>query len=453
MLVFVSALSWVGCSSWPERPPPPVYGDTLTDTFPQFRGQVPRNIVMISIDTFRRDHLDRYGGPGVTPFLTTLADRGVALDDLTQCSNWTYGSTSCTLAGRYNFEAGQATQLQERGREPWPEGTPFLATHLAEAGYFSVLSSTNGWLSPEWGNTQGYTRAFHPIDGTALGAYREARAALDEGLAAGADRWLLHVHVVEPHAPYAPPDSYLGELAELPPAPWDLSDREIHYEERDSWPALPPDEQELLEAHLRARYRAELRWLDDQIFAIYQDLELDDLLDDAMIVVWSDHGEAFWEHNVHTHAYTLHPEENAAIGFFWAKNIVAEAYSGPASSIDLAPTLLSLQGLPIPPQMTGIPLGQAPADRSRLAWAVARLGSLQAITREDWKLTFAWSGGVRLYDLSVDPGEQDNLYDPLDPHPKALELWSELEPAVRAAAPLAPAFGIQWPVELFDDTP
>ncbi|HHO49672.1 MAG TPA: hypothetical protein ENK18_02090 [Deltaproteobacteria bacterium] len=453
MLALVSVLSSVGCTSWPERPPPPKYGDTPTDTFPSFLGRVPRNIVMISIDTFRRDHLDRYGEPGVTPFLSTLAARGVALDDLIQCSNWTYASTSCTLAGRYNFEAGLAAQLQELGREAWPEGTPFLATHLAEAGYFSVLSSTNGWLSPEWGNTQGYTEAFHPHDGTALGAYREARASLDEALANGADRWLLHVHMVEPHAPYAPPDSYLGELAGLPPVPWDLSDQEVHYDQRSNWPSMTPEEQDLLRSHLQARYRAELRWLDDQIFTIYQDLEADDLLDDAMIVVWTDHGEAFWEHSFQTHAYTLHPEENRSIGFFWAKNIVEASYDGPASSIDLAPTLLSLQGLPIPPEMTGTPIGQAPPDRSRLAWAVARLGSLQSITQGDWKLTFAWSGGVRLYDLSVDPQEQSNLYDPLDPDPIALQLWAELEPAVREAAPLAPAYGVRWPTELFADPP
>ena len=71
---------------------PPEFGDEPTDTVPAFYGRVPKNVVMISMDTFRKDHLDRYGGEGATPFLSALADAGVALDDHVQCSNWTFSS-------------------------------------------------------------------------------------------------------------------------------------------------------------------------------------------------------------------------------------------------------------------------------------------------------------------------------------------------------------------------
>src|SRR5262245_59415252 len=110
--------------------PPPDYGDERTETFPQFYGWVPHNLLMISMDTFRKDHLDRYGNVGTTPFLSSLADQGVSLDDHVQCSNWTYASTSCTLAGRFNEEAGLTPQLVaglDPATQKWPIGTPFLA--------------------------------------------------------------------------------------------------------------------------------------------------------------------------------------------------------------------------------------------------------------------------------------------------------------------------------------
>ena len=104
---------------------------------------------MISIDTFRRDHLDRYGSENASPFMTALAEDGVAADDHHQCSNWTYASMSCTVAGRFNEEAGMTPQLVSGFDEIWPVGTPFLAGYLHDAGYYSISSSSNGWFGPE----------------------------------------------------------------------------------------------------------------------------------------------------------------------------------------------------------------------------------------------------------------------------------------------------------------
>ncbi len=450
LLLLTGGLLLAGaCRTFPERGPDPAYGTVPTETYPQFYGRVPRNVVMISIDTLRRDHLDRYAAEEdrpLMPFLSEVAEQGVPLDDFVQCSNWTYASTSCTLAGRYNFEAGMATILPEQGRTPWPEGTPFLAGYLGEAGYYSVLVSTNGWLAQDWGNTQGYDEWFHPRRGSALRAYMEARERLDAAAPEGP--WFLHVHVTEPHASYSPPPQYLDEVRALPNLPVDLSNREYHYAQRDAYPQLPPEDQALLEAHLRARYRAEVRWLDDQLFAIHQDLEATGRLDDTLVVFWTDHGEAFWEHGRHTHAFTLHAEENDAIAVFWAKNIVPSAWTGPTTAIDLAPTVMELLTREVPASMTGIPVGQAPADRPRFAWAIARLGAGQAILKDGYKLMFPWTGQPRLFDRTADPLEQADLYDPADPHPMARELFSELRPVVEQAEALAPGYLVRFPPEL-----
>jgi hypothetical protein len=96
--------------------------------------------------------------------------------------------------------------------------------------------------------------------------------------------------------------------------------------------------------------------------------------------------------------------------------------------------------------MTGYPLGEAPDDRERYSFTVARLGAAQSVRSGDLKLAFNWSGGLRFYDLAVDPEEAVDAYDPADP--RVAELWSSLGPRVRMAQPLAPEFPIRWPEEL-----
>jgi arylsulfatase A-like enzyme len=450
MLPALVPLGLFACSGaddgWYHRPR---FGDEPTDTFPQFYGRPPKNIVMISLDTFRKDHLDRYGADGVTPFLTAVANGGVVLDDHVQCSNWTFASTSCTLAGRANEEAGMIPSLSDTAAA-WLVGTPFLARYLGEAGFFSVLVSTNGWLAPKWRNTEGYDEAVVADSGLGWDAYVDGRdrllTARRDGRADGP--WMLHVHMVEPHAPYDPPKEYLGGLDALPPAPWDLTIRDDHYAVRDDWPLLSPEDQELLEAHLRVRYAGELSYLDDELYRIFADLQLNALLDDALVVFWTDHGEQFWEHGYQTHAYGLNAEENDALLFFWAPNIVPAAFSGPTTSIDLVPTLLSVLDVPMPDAVTGIPLGEAPADRPRFAESVSRLGASQSVIQDGWKLTFSYTGGVQLFDRNTDPEEAVDLYDPSAPSPEARSLWSALEPQIELMSPLVPEHPVNWPDEL-----
>ena len=120
-LVWLSFLV-VGCGpSTTQGPTPPDPGTVPTDTLPQFYGHVPRNVVMISLDTFRKDKLTRYGGSGETPFLDALVADGFALDEHVQCSNWTFAATSCTLSGRYNVNAGMEPSLSTTSAAPWPD--------------------------------------------------------------------------------------------------------------------------------------------------------------------------------------------------------------------------------------------------------------------------------------------------------------------------------------------
>lgn len=419
-------------------------------TYPDFYEQVPKNILMISVDTFRRDAIGAFGGSDrTTPTLDALAEGGVALANHTTCANWTFAGITCTLRGAYNEENGFIPRLNPDVRAPVPPGSGFLAGWLSDAGYFTAVHSGNGWYAPRWGNTQGHDLV---VNGDKSNAFVLADAGLQEvdwHQSTYPDQpWFLHVHLMEPHAPYVPPAEYLAGEAELEPLPFpiDWADKDQHYELIAQWPAMTPDQQRILEQHLRFRYKAELRYWDDQLQDILIQANARGLLDDTLVVLWNDHGEQFWEHGYQTHAYTLFREENDGWAIFWAKNIVPQRHEAPTVSIDLVPTLLTLEDIPVPPEVTGSPLGTRDPEAPRYATSVARLGAVQMVRLGDWKMNFSWSGALRVYDLAADPNEQDNLFDVDDP--KTQELWDTLEPWVHLADPLVNEYGINWPIDL-----
>ena len=427
----------IGCGAPPghrtqETASDPVVHPTSTATI-QFEGPTPQNLLMISVDTWS----------SYAPFLASLADSGFLLDNHTTCSNWTYAGTTCTLLGMYNVDNGFLPKMPSDYRDPVPAGTRFLASHLLEPGYHNLLVSGNSWLGPKYKNAQGYhSAAPPPFQNTAM-LLQEGISRLEAAVDTANDKWFLHVHLMEPHVSYNPPDSYLSELDGLDPLPWDFTVGDEHYEATRGWPDLTPAEQALLEAHLRIRYAAEIRYMDDQIAAAFTDMDARGLLDDTLVLFWSDHGEAFWEHGHQTHAWTLHRPENDGVAFFWAKNIVPNVWPGPTSSIDLTPTLLSLLEIDIPPELTGMPVGEAPANRYRYGYSISRTVPVQSIQSVWWKLIYQWNGTVELYNLFEDPAEENDLYTP--DHPMAGELWEALRPRVEATGLLAEEWTITWP--------
>lgn len=401
-----------------------------------FRGRVPKNLLFLSIDTLRRDHLGAHGGVDTTPFLDSVASEGVVMNDHHQCSDWTFGGMTCTLAGAYDNDRGHLTRLNggEKQRPPVPKGTPFLATWLGRAGFRTAGVTSNKHFSADRGNSNGYEKFKNP-PGEGKVAGSKGLSLLSKLLKGNDDPWFLHLHLSEPHAPYKAPDKYNIGLDELEPYPENLKNKDTHYDERRQWPDMSQEDQDFLEAHLRLAYAGQVREADAIIEDLWMDYDDKCWLDDTLVVVWNDHGEAFWEHGAQTHAYNLTGEENDGILFFWSKNIVAGVYDGPTSAIDLVPTLLDLYGLEIPKQVTGLPIGTARADRPIFAQTIARNGAVQAVTKLGYKLQYHWnSGALRMWNRAEDPLERDNIFSTSSD--VAQDLWSELRPEVERMSEL-----------------
>ena len=453
-----------------DRPADTDTAPAAPTVLPLFDGPPPTNILVLSVDTLRADHVAPRGE--ITPFLAELAAESLVLTDFTSCSDWTVAATACVLSGASNLDRavdrGMVPILVRNVLRAIPPGEAMLPTWLGEAGFSSLLVTSNNYFSDAHGNAQGFDQIVWTGPVPSTGVWQAAVRRLDpaEGGTPLPSPWLLHLHFFEPHRPYTAPAEHIVGLEALPPVPFDLSSVPGQEAADRAMAAKPPtvtdEEAEAIKESMRLRYAGEVRWLDAQLREIWADLDARGLLDDTLVVFWTDHGEELWEHGPAGHGYLLHRGENDGAAMFWAKNIVPGVWDGPTQGIDLTPTLLELYGLERPETVTGLPIGTAPADRVRFAFSDGFVGPVHSVRRGSSLLQFRWPEdeereNLELYDLSVDPRELTSLYDPSAPSDEVRELWDLLRPQVIAAEPWVledpRGFTVGWPAGLPSGAP
>ena len=393
-------------------------------------GERPKNVLMISLDTTRRDWFARFGGPAETPNLDALFDGGVLLSEHRSCSNWTWASMACAQTSRSESQLGwvaDGSSLQQG-----PPRTVVMADDVLRAlDWRTLLVSSNPFLSDaaDLATDFDVEQALHGADAATITA---AAIELMDDLADGGDDrpWYLHVHYFDPHSPYAPPEEYLDALASLTPIPYDLATEEGHSHMVRDYLSQPASRQELIRDHLRARYTGEVRYADAQIGALLARAESSGLLDDTLVVFFTDHGEQIWEHGESGHDNDIYEEENRSVVSFIAPGLAPAVWEGPTIHQDIWPTALSILDVSPEPDFTGVVVGERDPVVTRLGNRFLRDDTMQMVERDELKLIYRWTGEKELYNLSVDPSEQNNLYDPEDPD--VLALWELLLPEVEA---------------------
>ncbi len=394
-----------------------------------FDGPAPTNLILISVDTLQMARVGRYSGDDTTPFLDGLLAEGVALDDHRSCSNWTFASVICAMGGRDPMEVGHVPTGTTEEPQPVPEGTAFLTSYLVDRGYSTALVTTNPFLGPNFNTVPGVQTIIETLNEDATTTFSAGLDALD-GLQSGSEPWALMVHTIDPHMPYAPPDEYLTEVNELPEVDFDLSNNGQVQAMRDNWNRLPASERALLIQHMSLRYDASLRYWDDELAAFFSALEARGALDDALVVLWSDHGEQVYERDEETvgHGISLYDLENRALAALWAPGLAPAAWTGPTGHKDLLPTIWAAMGWPLEEEFTGLPAGTAEDDRA--LFGITYQGDIteQSVIQDGDKLIYHWQGFMQLYDLVADPNEIQDISES-DPD-RTAALWALLEPEV-----------------------
>lgn len=368
------------------------------------------NLLIVSIDTLRRDAVGVYGG-GDSPFLDGLVSSSVLLDDHVSGASWTMPSMMCAMAGRCGEEMGVVPDpdrvLYED--EGLPEGEPALWTWLAAAGMQTAAVAPSPMLTIE----RGLSRDVGELH---LDKSANAQAIVDTGLGVVDDLmgrgqpWALQLHFNDVHSPYQPPAAYLSALDDLDPIPWDLDDSEASWlEMADSYGSMDRETQQLVVAHMRARYAGALTYLDDQLARLWGELEARGALDDTLVVVFSDHGEQFYEHGQWSHNRSLHVEERSSFALFWADGIAPAVVGQPTHHRDLVPTLFPAIGVPVPLEVTGTRIGDPPPLYRTAITRPVDEPPVQAVDYECLTLHYTWSGDVALYRRDHDPSETEAM--------------------------------------------
>ncbi len=447
VLVLCSALL-VACGDEPA--PAPVTYDVDGRAVGVIRVPAERpNLIVVLIDTLRADALERQlGDEANMPFLRALEEKGLRFDDAAAPAPWTVPSIASLLTGRLPHRHRCDDVFQ-------PQLSDTLTT------YAEVLTRTYGYECAGFVDGPWFNESGSMLQGFGDGKQGLGLARLQQGL----DRWLdtrdaakpffLFVHTFEAHDPYGeanhpsvPPWSVKTPQPkpESYPRPWELTriymlDRERRNALVDkygrrvtqdvlryTWSGYPAAPRPDLADDLRDAYYDGVRWVDGLLAKSIGHMESQGLLENTLLVVTSDHGEAFGEHGMLVHGRQMYDEliRIPLVASGPAPFDAGRAIAGGIGLIDVLPTFFDWAGLAPIPDVDGrsfLPLVRG-TGTGRVVLSEEELNefntqepnrALIASARSDaWKYIITYDlldGAIReeLYDLKADPGEQKDL--------------------------------------------
>ena len=355
----------------------------------------PLNVVVVTIDTLRSDHVHCYGYQDIkTPTLDALAQRGVLFEQAVAQAPLTAPSHASIFTGEYPTRH----QVRDTGGFILPSSSITLATILQKHGWDTAAFIGSAVLKKEFGFNLGFDFYDDKMPKPGHGdQYLEEPSRPAEMVIDHAINWLntqsgrpffLWVHLYDPHMPYTPPSPFREEYRGHP-------------------------------------YDGEIAYTDQQLGRLI------DVLDkkapkNTIIAVLSDHGESLGQHGEYTHGIFLYDSTLKIVFMMAGPGIPAGMQiKRQVRSIDFLPTVLDLMGgkALVPHQVQGTNLVPAfsgnPVDtgtsyeetlypKINMGWS-----ELRGIRTDHWMYIRAPKS--ELYDLTQDPGETTNVIqkDPL----------------------------------------
>ncbi|MFC6718488.1 sulfatase [Natrialbaceae archaeon GCM10025810] len=303
----------------------------------------PSNVLFVVLDTVRKDRLGPYGYEReTTPTLSAFAEEATVFESAVAPAPWTLPVHASVFTGLYPSQHGA-----DQG-SPYLDDAVTLASSLSTAGYDTACYSSNAWITPYTGLTEGFDEQdsfFEVLPGDVLsgplagawqavndndylrelasklvrlGAMAHAKLASGEGAdsktpsvidrtrgfidgSESDEGWFAFVNLMDAHLPYYPPEEYREEFA---PGvdPDDVCQNSKEYNsgareiDDDEWGAI------------RGLYDAEIAHMDAEIGRLFAWLRETGRWDDTAVVVTADHGELHGEHDLYGHEFALYDQ-------------------------------------------------------------------------------------------------------------------------------------------------
>ena len=388
-------------------------------------------VILLSCDTLRADRLGFAGyARDTSPNLDALARTSVVFDAAYSTAPMTQPAVSSLLTGRLPADVGAVPG----NRVLLPAEVETLAEALDAEG-FATAAVVSNWIlrrredAPGVGVGQGFAHfddAMPDREGNRGMYQRDAAATTDAALgwlaARPSERFFLWVHYQDPHGPYDPPAEHAQALVRTPAA----DEAPLGVRERGAalglgrMPLYQVIDDERRPSVYADRYDAEIRYFDAELGRLIDALADEGLLEGALLVFTSDHGESLGEHDYwFCHGESVHRElvhvpliVRAPDGFPLpaARGARCTAVAG---HVDVVPTVLAATGLaPRPTRGISLLTRAMPAERALVADLVAADGRPSWWSVQDGRFRLLWSEldpKPRLYDVTLDPGETRDL--------------------------------------------
>ena len=385
----------------------------------------PLNVILLTVDSFRPDHLGCYGYKRDTsPFLDTIARKGVIFKNVISSAPWTTPGMISIFTGLYP----SAHNVQARGQYLLP-GTTTIFEVFGKHGYnvpnvsylTDIANFTNLGLDPK--DSSYFREAAEPGD--------ELLRWLDDH---HRSRFILWYHYRFLHLPFRPKDEYNIFLTEKMKR--SLESEGVKTVQKES--VIPygsisftPEEKETI----KGLYDGQLRELDHFIRRLCERMTRWKLERNTLLVITADHGEELFEHGFIGHASTaIHAKMydevlRIPLIFYVPSRIKGDlVIEDQVRQVDIMPTILDFVGLPVPETINGVSLVRRikgkKEEKPPPAISESVFGGYQSnleqekimirsIRTEDWKLVCKEEEGAlcQLYNLQKDPGERLDLFD------------------------------------------
>jgi len=363
-------------------------------------------IILVTLDTTRRDALSPYGAPTeTTPGVDRFSRGATVYTHAVTTAPWTLPAHVSLFTGLYPSHHRVGVT-----RDRVPREAATLAELLRRRGYTTAGYAGGTLCSARFGLSLGFDHYRNP-DGFETTAEPMTERVL-EFVRTHADRpFFLFVNYFDPHQPYAAPMDAQARLRVADRAA-PLADRpgwrDLVAGKPAAWAALNTGQLEPCEEgleYVRATYLAEVAHMDQQLDRLLDELRAMGLLDRSLVILVGDHGELLGERGLYSHSYRLDPElTDIPLLVKWPGQTEGSRRDDLVSMVDLYPTILAAAGID-PPPSDGRPFGSGTEVARRQAVMEEHAGSVHPLRpplrvadhlwglRVDGRSHVVWDGG------------------------------------------------------------
>ena len=366
-------------------------------------------VVVYLVDTLRADHTGPYGySRPTTPHLDVFARDAVVFEQAIVHASWTKPSVASIFT---SLLPGQHRAVQLR--DPLDSSLTTLAEMLQAKGYATGAAIANSVI---YGAQSAFDQGFDFFAGLHGEDDQPSKLVGAEVVVDAALSWLearrgfptfLYVHTMDPHVPYAPPPPF-DRMFEPHPVPGHPGqDPRTDYQE-------PLDRERLV-----AQYDGDVAYGDQEFGRFVKGLKDLGLYDRALVVFLSDHGEEFLDHGQWLHGRSVFDElvRVPLIAKFPGGKGAGRRASPQVQAVDVLPTVLENEGLPVPAGLAGRPLQHVLAGRAEKTPALSEISHRGIVAHgvrteaDKYVRRFSPERDELYFDLRADPGERTSLLD------------------------------------------